>query len=201
MNVLDKALSSKYVVISVMGPHAGETVEGIYKRKIEDIKRIQKTFWLINSYKAKTEAIQKLCKLNEGYMIFIDPSSRGGARPATEEKASKLYTKDRKQWIEMPEGLSPVTGKITKQSTAVIFDYLSTDVNGVIDLWQYADFNNEEEPLKFRLGCSSFCSVKRDMKNHPNRMKSRLRNINAVAKIVDPFAVWLKQNSINDMVV
>ena len=32
-----------------MGPHAGETAEIIFERKIEDVKRTGLTFWCIES--------------------------------------------------------------------------------------------------------------------------------------------------------
>ena len=39
--------NNQYCLLSVMGPHAGETPEVIFERKINDIKNIGKTFWLI----------------------------------------------------------------------------------------------------------------------------------------------------------
>ncbi|GAG16669.1 unnamed protein product, partial [marine sediment metagenome] len=36
--IMSKILETKFVIISVMGPHAGEDEEEIFRRKIEDIK-------------------------------------------------------------------------------------------------------------------------------------------------------------------
>jgi hypothetical protein len=60
MENLDDILSNKYFVISVMGPYAGESERAIFERKIDDIHRIGRTFWLIRSHRAKPLMVQRL---------------------------------------------------------------------------------------------------------------------------------------------
>jgi hypothetical protein len=45
--LLEDALEAPQCIISVMGEHAGEGVDQIFKRKIEDITNINCTFWLV----------------------------------------------------------------------------------------------------------------------------------------------------------
>lgn len=45
--LVEDALEARQCIISVMGDHAGEGVDKIFKRKIEDIKKINRTFWLV----------------------------------------------------------------------------------------------------------------------------------------------------------
>ena len=44
---IEDALEARKCSISVMGDHAGEGVDKIFKRKIEDITKINRTFWLV----------------------------------------------------------------------------------------------------------------------------------------------------------
>jgi len=56
-------IDSKYLIISVIGPHAGETENTIFKRKIEDINNVGKTFWLIKSHLSKPDMVQQFCRI------------------------------------------------------------------------------------------------------------------------------------------
>jgi hypothetical protein len=54
-------IDSKYLIISVIGPHAHETENTIFKRKIEDINKVGKTFWLTKSHQSKPDMVQQFC--------------------------------------------------------------------------------------------------------------------------------------------
>jgi hypothetical protein len=192
MTVLNKAISNPECIISVMGDHAGEDANSIFERKIADISRTGKTFWLMKSPKARPKQVQELCKLNPAYMFFIEPATIGGARPTTTVDAAKEYSPDGQSWYSFPEGLSPVTGKIDKSAFALVFEVLTTSVSGTLDLWDYADFSDVRKPIKFFLGCSTICAVKKNMKSHPDKIKSRYRGIVAVAKLTKPYCAWLR---------
>ena len=192
MTLLEEALKSDRCIISVMGAHAGEGVGVIFNRKIADIERTGKTFWLMRSPKARPIQVQDICKSSSAYTIFVEPASKGGARPTTNNEAAKEHSADKKIWSQLPEGVSPVTGKIDSSATALVFDRMTTNVSGTIDLWKYSDFSVEEKPLKFILGCSTVCVIQKDMSTHPDRMKSRYRGIVAVAKLTEPYCVWLR---------
>ena len=192
MKLLDAALASPQCVVSVMGDHAGEGSDTIFNRKIVDIEKTSITFWLMRSPKAQPDQVQDICKITPAYTIFVAPATVGGARPTTSENIAKEYSGDRNLWYSLPEGIGPVTGKLGRSATALVFDMIITDVSGKLDMWKYADFSDTQKPLKFILGCSTVCAVKKDMTSHPERMKSRYRHIVAVARFAKPFCVWLR---------
>ena len=77
-------------------------------------------------------------------------------------------------------------------ATALVFDELTTDVDRTVDLWAYADAADSDKPVKFILGLSTACAVRKDMSAHPQRMKSRWRRVVAVARLTDPYCAWLR---------
>ncbi len=192
MTELDTILAYPQCVISVMGDHAGEGVNTIFDRKKADIERLGKTFWLVRSPQARPPHVQEICKATPAYTIFIEPATKGGARPTTEEDAAKEYSDDRVLWHQLPKGLGPVTGKLDTGATALVFDMMTTNVTGKLDLWDYAQSSDIHKPLRFILGCSTVCAVRSDTKSHPEKMKSRYRGIVAVAKLANPYCVWIR---------
>ena len=50
----------EYSLFSVMGPHAGEDSDVIFERKISDIRKAGRTFWVIRSHKAKPNMVQTI---------------------------------------------------------------------------------------------------------------------------------------------
>ena len=192
MTLLKDALACPRCIISVMGDHAGEGVDVIFERKFADIKRTGKTFWIMKSPKSRPAQVQDICQLPPTYTIFIEPASKGSAQSTTSDDAAREYSVDKKTWFRLSEDISPVTGKLDSGATALVFDMLTTSVNGAIDLWMYADYSVVQEPLKIRLGCSTVCAILKDMSSHPERMTSRYRGIVAIAKLTEPYGVWLR---------
>ena len=189
---------SKYVIITVIGPHAGEPLNQIFSRKITDVKKTGKTFWVINSSKASLELIHQMktnaLKENKDiFCIFIEPSQKGGSQDTKQSEQAKEYSEDKKIWQSFDEKISPITGKITTNSYAMIFDELSlVETESKLNLWNYADFDNQNEPIKLNQFRSTFCGIQKNMSDNPNNMKSNLRKIVAVAKIHKAGAVWLR---------
>jgi hypothetical protein len=192
MPLIEEALNCPQCVISVMGAHAGEDADAIFRRKIADIECAGKTFWLMRSHKARPPQVQDLCRTIPSYTIFIEPSTIGGARPTTTEDISREYSGDGELWYPLPKGISPVTGKLDAGAFALVFDMMTTAVAGTLDLWGYGDFFDMENPLKFMLGRSTVCAVRKDMTKHAARMKSRYRGIVAVARLAQPYCVWMR---------
>ncbi|MCL5421464.1 MAG: hypothetical protein M1461_03195 [Nitrospirae bacterium] len=192
MTLLEAALACSQGVVSVMGDHAGEGADAIFDRKKADIERIGKTFWLMRSPKARPAQVQGICNTIPAYTIFVEPATKGGARPTTEEDAAKEYSDDGVLWHRLPKGLSPVTGKLDTGATALVFDMMTTDVSGTLDLWDYGELSDIHNPIRFILGCSTVCAVRKDTKSHPEKMKSRYREIVAVARLADPYCVWIR---------
>ena len=192
MALVDQALAASGCVISVMGDHAGEGVDAIFKRKMADVDAVGRTFWFARSAKARPGQVQQLCAAQRGYVIFVEPAIAGGAKPTTASDSASEYSGDRAKWLPLPQGMGPVTGKMDDAATAFVFDQLTTDTSRVLDLWQYADGSDISSPVRFILGCSTVCAVREDMSAHPQRMKSRYRTVVAVARLVEPYSAWLR---------
>ena len=102
---MDEALQSHSCVISVMGAHANEGSETIFGRKMQDIDKTGTTYWLMRSPKARPPEVQDICKTTTSYVIFIEPASKGGARPTTTEDAASQFSPDRRSWKALPPGI------------------------------------------------------------------------------------------------
>ena len=192
MSLVDEALSARECVVSVMGPHAGEDSFSIFGRKMKDCETVGRTFWVARSAKARPAQVQEICLSGQGFVLFIEPASPGGVRPTTESDCATEYSPDRVEWSPLPVALGPVTGQMDASATALVFDRLVIDVDRVIDLWAYADFAHPDSPLRFALGLSTAIALRRDTSEHPRRMKSRYRRLAAVARLADPYCVWLR---------
>ena len=132
-------------------------------------------------------------KSGDALCAFLAPSAPGGAVPTKTSSVATEYSADRSDWQSLPSGITPVTGQITQQSTcALVFDQLVLCESSMLDLWQYADFFNPDEPVKIRQGASTVCVVGKNTFAHPDRMKSHIRPVIAVGRLTEPFAVWLK---------
>ena len=186
----------EYVIISVMGSHAGESENEIFSRKIQDTRKVGKTFWLTRSRQTKPLMVQSICKEadrkgSKVSTIFIEASSIGGALPTSSAHATTHYSADRKKWENLPIELTPVTGKIDSGAYALIFDKLELS-QGTINLWKYADFFDQNSPIKISQGASTLCAVKKDMSSKSDKIKSRYRRIVAIGTLCPPYGVWLK---------
>jgi hypothetical protein len=189
--------TQEYNLFSVMGPHAGEDSDAIFARKIADIRNAGRTFWVVRSHKAKPDMIQTIgatvCRRSsEPLCAFLTPSSPGGAIATKTSSAATEYSADRCEWKALPHGITPVTGQITPDTCALVFDQLYLLTSTIVDFWQYADFFEPELPVKIRQGASTVGVTRRDTSAHPDRMKSHLRQVVAVGRLVHPFAVWLR---------
>jgi len=192
MPLLQAALDAPWCVISVMGAHAGEEVDAIFDRKVTDCKTSGRTFWVAKSAKARPGQVQELCATSSGHVVFVEPATPGGARPTTQAERATEFSADRVDWSALPQGVGPVTGQLGGAATALVFDQLVTDVDGMLDLWRYAEAATPEVPVRFKLGLSTICTVQKDMTSHPDRMKSRYRRIVAVGRLVEPYCAWVK---------
>jgi hypothetical protein len=192
MELIEEALGCPRCIISVMGDHAGEGVAAIFNRKILDIGRVRKTFWVVKSPKAQPVQVQEMCRTTPAYVLFVAPATKGGARPTTAQGSAMEYSENRGTWHHFPNGLSPVTGKLDARTAALVFDILSTSVDATLDLWNYADFTDTQKPVKLILGCSTVCAVRKDMRFHSDKLKSRYRHVVAAARLAAPYCVWIR---------
>lgn len=186
----------EYCIMSVLGPHAGESVESIFERKILDTKKVGKTFWLIKSHQSKPDMIQEILMnaQNENMTVnvyFIEPSTQGAAVPTKTSEFAKYYSQDRIKWELLPIDMGPVTGKIDASAYALVLDKLELN-HGTIDLWKYANFFNQEKSIKILQGGSTLCAIKKTIQSPDNPIKSHTREIVAVGRLCRPGGVWLK---------
>ncbi len=192
MLTIDKVLSNQRCILSVMGEHAGEAILEIFNRKISDIANYGKTYWLVNSNKLRPNIVNDFCKSVPVYAIFIEPSTAKGATPTKTSDAAKEYSIDKLNWRLLPEEIGPVTGRLSSPTSALIFNNITIRIAGIIDLWNYADYLNSDDPIKFIQGCSTICAINKNMTLHPEKIKSRFRKILGVGKVVEPYCVWLR---------
>ena len=189
-------LKQKYVVISVIGPHAGESEGKIFKRKKREIKDTGKSFWLHKSYNAKPDVVQDISKeaLKKGntpLCIFIQASSKKGAQPTKQADRMREFSVDRKNWKKVPSGIL-VTGS-SKNSFIMVFNELDIiERKEFLNLWDYSLFGASEKAVKMALGASTVCCLKESSKDDQNKMKSNLRKVVAVGELTYPFAAWVR---------
>lgn len=207
--VVARALRSSTVVISLMGPHAGESTHDILLRKIEDVKRCGQTMWAINSWKAKPDQVRQ-CQPEFLYIVNDPPRRRdisageahrdAGSPTAGGRAACECNPGDRQQdpWGPLPEGLSEVTtnARFLKNGNgrALVLKSL-IDLRASpkkIQMTDFADISGAiPVPLRTAQGSSTVCAKRQNMQTHPEAWhKERL--IIAIAEFMPPYAVWLR---------
>lgn len=188
MNIVE----SPYLIISVIGSHAGESLVEIFLRKQLEIEKTGNTYWLVQSHKAKTQHVQDLCRKAKQeeipvYCLLIEPSQKSGASPTIHNAIAEFVSSNNKDWGNIPNGIR-VTGKISKNSTALVFDKLEVlDAPITLDLWEYSEFKTKN-PIKLMLGASTVCCERAPSQG----MKNRYRNIVGIGRLASPYGLWLK---------
>ena len=189
-------MEKRFVIISVVGPHAGESIRKIFARKTEEIQNTGLTFWLYKSYNANPQDVQQLCKeaLEESFTplcLFIEASSKGGAQATKNVDTATKFSQDGREWQKIPQGVL-VTGSV-KNSFALVFDQLRVvEKRAFLDLWNYSKFDSPGSAVQIRRGGSTLCCEKTPSKRDTKKMASNTRRILAVGRLAPPFGVWLK---------
>lgn len=177
-------LSTDRVVLSVMGPHAGESTAAIFSRKAADITAGGSTLWLCRSPQARPDRTQHF---RPNFVLFLEASSKNGARPTTTEERATMLSMDGTKWSTLPAHIGPVTGRISSAYAFVLSELTTFTQPPLVDLWNYVDENGDA--VRFRLGASTLLA----QRSAPNAgMKSRYRRVLAVGKLAEPYAVWLR---------
>ena len=180
-----------------MGPHADEDPDEIFARKMKDISECGRTFWLVRSHMAKPDMIHKFCSVAVQQAciplcFFLEPSSPGGAMPTKSNDTASEYSSDLSTWHSLPTDIGPVTGRMSSGAFALILAELKMKQSDTIDLWDYANFFDPQQPIRIRQGASTVCAVGKDTRIHPDRIKSHLRSVIATGRLAEPYAVWLR---------
>ena len=170
--------TDKYAVFSVIGPHVGSSIESILKDKMDDIDRIGKTFWLQCSLAAPPPVVQQLCKMGPNIFCFFLVSV-GIPRDTKIKKYAISYSTNYKDWQVMPEGMSPVSGRVGSLAQALVMDRIDI-CEDQVDIGKYI-------MPRIGLGCSTVCGFRDE-----NLYTSKVRQIMAVGNLCDPYCVYLK---------
>ncbi len=171
-------------IISIIGWHAGESVEAIVRRKQGDIANTGRTIWLFHSQKAPVPLVQEFGRKYPGpAVIFL----RGSAFPTgTSDQAAEM-SDDRRSWGPLPIGIGKVTGRLP--ASGLLLSDLEL-VNPEIDLWKFAEYP-DLRPIRFRQGASTACVVP-TKEIAVEGMRSRFRQAVAIGKLVPPYGVFLR---------
>jgi hypothetical protein len=173
-------------LISVIGPHAGETMEEIFKRKIDDIKRVGYTYWLQKSYKATPNNILSFLENNSPVTcLFLNPKSKGGVNPTKVSQQASRYSLDNLSWIPLNEDVSPVTGKLP--ASALVFSNINL-VSETIDLNEYVDYLTGQKVAP-KIGASTLGITPGLLEGVGNTQN--LREVVAYATVTSPYVVWV----------
>ncbi len=200
-SVFQDALASTYLILSVMGAQAGETVEQIFKRKIGDIQRSpeHQTIWYHASSHATPTDVQNLVDLGARHVVFIEPASRAvdfrNEEDRTNPYVCREYSADERNWDDLPyaRGLSNVTASSKKTTRyGLVFGSLYGPVEiGRLNLWDYAR-HPALKPLKLMIGTSTVCATRFDVSRAPDRIKSNMRRVIGIGELAAPYEVWLR---------
>jgi hypothetical protein len=163
------------IVFSLVGPHAGQSLEEIFERKIKDCKILNETFWVYHSHRC-TKSLFNAHKPFE--VFFISASKPGAAKQTKSSTLAQQFFKD-DEWFEFDKDLSPVTGRIHSKSTAFQLTNLRM-VQEIIDFNDYIDIITNK-PLRF----SQFCSTTIASMSENKSEESRSRIICAKATLKD----------------
>lgn len=156
------------IVLSLVGPHAQESLFDIFERKINDCKVVGHTFWLYRSFRCTKELYEQF-KPKEVW--FILGATKNSAKQTKLADRATSYFED-EVWKTFNYQLSPITGKITKNTTAFKIKHFEF-LEETIDFNQLEDVVSNK-PIRF----SQFCSTKIARAfSQNNSQEQRLRTI------------------------
>ena len=195
-------------IFTIVGPHAQETKNSIFDRKIKDIEKVGETFWVIKKISNKSlEEVQEFCEKGKVKIYFISPSTKGAAKD-TKYTENNEYSKDGKCWKEISEEISNVTGSgyafileslEMKENSKENHNELFTETQTKIDINKYAKYSPDDaelQPMKFNSNASTILAKKENMACHKNKMKSNIRQVWAVGTLKYPYYVRVRNKSI-----
>lgn len=179
-------------IISVIGPHAGEDIDSIFTRKINDIKKCNYTYWICKSRAISPEIITAFQAFNnpfELFIIFIKTANNSlGKDTNISDKAQ--YFKEEDQWVSLDQKLSPLTGKMPTNG------FKLGEINVVKEKWinlnEYLEWSPEKakngKPIQIMMGKSTLCIIKANQKTR-NEMKNSVREIVGYARLITPYCL------------
>jgi hypothetical protein len=95
------------------------------------------TIWVTNSGATRVETVQRFCNDHHDarYVLFVArKGKKSDQKGPTTAHPAKHYSLDQKKWVPIPNGLSPVAGKITRATTGFWFDALEETTSKSLNL-------------------------------------------------------------------
>lgn len=182
------------LLICVIGPHAGEDLETIFKRKIKDIEQCSYTYWICKSRVISPEIISSFQEYNNQkdlYILFIKTTTNSQGKD-TKNADAAIYVEEDEKWKELDPKLSPITGKMPTSGFKFGEITLVNEKEKTIDLSEYVEWSPDKEKrgcsIQIMMGKSTLCITKSKKKQN---MKNSVRQIVGYAKLIIPFCVKL----------
>jgi len=157
-----------------------------------------KSFWIYGqSAMDSPRDIQQRCRVlaengREAFCVFIEPSSSGGAQMTKSRNPAVQYSSDQNLWQDIPSGIL-ATGRMP--TSAMVFDEIRFDnetrLMGV-NLWDYRLFQSPGAAVIFGQGRSTKCCELGSSTDDPMKLISNLRYAVALARLTEPYAVWVR---------
>lgn len=188
-------MNNQLKIISVLGPHAGESVNEIFDRKQKEISLTKYTLWLHKSYTCKPEHFKGITDTIE--CLFIEPASRNGSRPTISSDKAEMYSIDKINWKSIPNTIK-CTGNLLGAKALVIEKFVdindSNESDKIIDITDLRFFNyiNQNTPIQIRQGASTILCEVRDKPDKKSCVKSWDRVIVKRAYLRYPYCVWVR---------
>lgn len=133
------------IVISIIGPHASESLQQILDRKEQDIKQFGFTLWFFRTTKLCTYA--DFMKHRPMQVYGVLPISTNGAKDTKAAIHACQYSFDNHNWLDFPTGFTPVTGNIQSNSIAFVVKNIQHNlIPKEIDLSDYK--TSMDTPIK-----------------------------------------------------
>ena len=180
-----------YAILSLAGRHAKESFEEIITRKQKDIENVGYTYWQEYSSKSYPDKVQSFKDMVSSKGILMNCLLyKGNTQDTQNDTQATEWSKDKEHWQKISPKLSPVTGKLTANSHALVFSKLESVDDMILNLENYLQFDTSE-PIKNTNFFSTFCAQKiadnREAENEKN-----IRQVFAVGKLKKPGSVWLR---------
>jgi hypothetical protein len=184
-------ITPKKAIISIVGVHAGCSPEDIFKGKAEDTGRLGYCFWALRSNKCRPNIIHTLG--DEPIMcVFVSAAGAskknkfGNSKPAMTRDIAYQYSTDKNIWLDMPGGMSEVTGKLSDGwGYAFVLENLKM-VDEQFNLGRYVEHPSAQK-IRMCPWCSSVCATLSSQTESDS-----IRKVFATADLAREKCVWLR---------
>ena len=205
---VERALNANRAIIHIMGDHSGDDADGIIAYKTKDVteRGAKFTLWAQHSPRAKPDTVRAFCSTGEDVYLYLignlSPRRKYSGAPtsAAHVPATEFCDGDRLtgKWQSIPSlGIQDVKDNATTlrkaNGRALVLGRLHLLPDRPrIHFGDWAE-QTPDGPRVVRTyqGNHVLCAERRDMRGH-QQMKSCERAIVAVARLVKPYAVWLR---------